>query len=117
MPNMSFAITPNQFKNRTKFVTRRNGWRKIKIGVIHNAVNKGMGLKKGEHPVIFGQFIPVSSRWEPLRRMIDEREYGLQEVILEGFPDLTPEQFVEMYCRHNKCTPETEVNRIEIKYV
>lgn len=76
-----------------------------------------MGFKKGQKPAILGQHIPTSSRWEPLRRMTDEPEYGRQEVILEGFPDWTPEQFVEMYCKHNKCTPETLVNRIEFEYV
>jgi hypothetical protein len=117
MANMSFAITQEQYLNQTKDVTRRNGWKHIKIGKVYNGVNKCMGFKKGEHPVIYGQHIPISSRWEPLRRMIDEPEYGRQEVIREGFPDWSPEQFVEMYCKHNKCKPETLVNRIEFKYV
>lgn len=116
MPNMSFALTANQYKAKTKTVTRRNGWKHIVIGRVYNGVNKVMGFKKGEKPVIFGRHIPTSSRWEPLRRLIDEPEYGRQEVIKEGFPDWTPEQFVEMYCTHNKCTPETLVNRIEFEY-
>lgn len=117
MPNMSFGLTQPQYIADTKDVTRRNGWKHIKIGVIHNAVNKVMGFKRGEHPTVFGQFIPLSSRWEPLRRMIDEPEYGREEVIREGFPDWTPEQFVAFYCKHNKCKPETLVNRIEFKQV
>jgi hypothetical protein len=116
MANMSFSITEEQYKNRTKTVTRRNGWRHIKIGTVYNGVNKCMGLKKGEKSIIFGQHVPISSCWEPLRRMIDEPEYGKLEVALEGFPDWTPDQFVAMYCKHNKCTPETMVNRIEFVY-
>lgn len=114
--NMSFALTSEQYKNKTKTVTRRNGWKHIKIGVPMNGVNKCMGFRKGEKPVIFGQHIPISSHWEPLRRVIDEPEYGKQEMILEGFPDWEPKQFVEMYCNHNKCTPETLVNRIEFEH-
>lgn len=117
MPNMSFGLTRPQFEDETKTVTRRNGWKNIKIGVIHNGVDRVMGFKRDEHPVILHQFIPVSSRWEPLRRMIDDPEYGRHEVIKEGFPDWTPLQFVEFYCKHNRCKPETLVNRIEFKHV
>ena len=117
MQNMSFALTPEQYKNKTKTVTRRNGWKRVKIGATYKGVNKCMGFKKGEKPIVFGYHVLIDSRWEALRRMIDEPEYGRQEVILEGFPDLTPEEFVAMYCKHNKCVPETLVNRIEFRRV
>jgi len=113
MANMSFALTTQQYIDGTKSVTRRNGWKHIVIGKIYNGVNKVMGFKKGEKPVILGRHIVKSSRWEPLRRLLDEPEYGKAEVILEGFPNLTPQEFVQMYCKHNKCTPETLVHRIE----
>lgn len=46
--NMSFSITTDQVRNREKNVTRRNGWWFLKSGDIVNAVEKTMGLKKGE---------------------------------------------------------------------
>jgi hypothetical protein len=113
--NMSFALTPTQYRDGSKDVTRRNGWDHVRVGEILNGVNKAMGFKKGERPVYFGQHQVLSKRKEPLRRMIDDLEYGRAEVIREGFPDLTPEKFVEMYCTHNHCTPEKEVNRIEFR--
>jgi len=115
--NMSFAKTQAQYQAQTKFVTRRFGWRHIKIGKVYNGVNKVMGFKPGEKQIILGQHVPVSSRWEPLRRMIDDPEYGRREVILEGFPEWTPEQFVEFVCKFSKKTPEDEVNRIAFIYV
>lgn len=115
--NMSFALTPEPYKSGRKTVTRRNGWKHIKIGKIYNGVDRVMGFKKGERPMIFGQHVPIDSRWEPLRRMLDDLEYGKREVIREGFPKMTPIEFVEMYCRHNKCTPDDEVNRIEFRRV
>ena len=54
---------------------------------------------------------------EPLRRMVDEPAYGRQECVREGFPQLTPEQFVAMFCAsHKGCTPDTTVTRIEFRY-
>lgn len=115
--NMSFFMTSAQFLARTKSVTRRLGWRSIKIGVVHQAVLKGQGLKRGEKIEVLGQFIPVSSRWEPLQRLLDEPQYGAEEMVREGFPGIAPKQFVSMLCKHYKCTPEKEFNRIEFVYV
>lgn len=43
---------------------------------------------------------------------------GIPEVALEGFPFMTPEEFVEMLIRsHRKATKETPVNRIVFEYV
>jgi hypothetical protein len=64
-----------------------------------------------------GQHRFTDLRWEPLRRMIDDPEYGKQEVILEGFPEMTPQQFVDMYCQHNKCTPDKVVHRMAFEYI
>ena len=46
--NMSFALTTNQVKKKEKTVTRRCGWWFLKPGDVVNAVEKSMGLKKGE---------------------------------------------------------------------
>jgi hypothetical protein len=109
---MSFFKTQEQFKNESKTVTRRTGWKNIKLGVVHSGIVKGQGLKKGEHVERLGNFIPLISRWEPLSNMARYPAYGEDEVIREGFPNLTPAQFVEMLCDMNRITPATEVNRI-----
>ncbi len=48
MRNMSFMLTTQQMQDRTKDVTRRVGWWFLKPGDVIMAVEKGMGLKKGE---------------------------------------------------------------------
>ena len=64
-----------------------------------------------------GQHKIISLRWEPLERLINDPEYGKQEMILEGFPDMAPDDFVAMYCKMNKCEPSTLVHRMEFVYV
>ncbi len=115
--NMSFVLTKQQYRNQTKFVTRRNGWKFARVCDIVNGCEKCQGLKKGERVVKMGQHYWINLRWEPLRRMIDDLDYGRKEVVLEGFPDLTPHEFVKMYCEHNKCEPETVVHRMEFAYL
>ncbi len=115
--NMSFTLTIEPYKNQTKTVTRRNGWRFAQVGDVVTGCEKCQGLKRGETVVKMGQHVWISLRWEPLRRMTDDLEYGRQEVILEGFPHLTPAEFVEMYCEHNRCAPETLVHRMEFEYL
>jgi hypothetical protein len=51
---MSFALTTEQVRNRTKTVTRRVGWRFAKVGDVVQPVVKAQGLKKGEHPQPIG---------------------------------------------------------------
>ncbi|MGB7925563.1 MAG: hypothetical protein WCF57_20160 [Pyrinomonadaceae bacterium] len=109
---MSFQMTERQYVERTKDVTRRLGWWNVKPGEIQNGVNKCMGFKKGERPRKLGQHVIVSARPEPLNVIPQE------DVIREGFPELTPAQFVEMFVaanRHKKCGTETTVNRIEFE--
>lgn len=117
MKLMSFMLTKAQFRNRTKTVTRRIGWRNAKPGDRYEGVEKGQGLKKGEKVVRMGIIEVVSALKEPLCRMTDDPEYGQQEVIKEGFPQLTPNEFVTMFCEHNQCVPEKPINRIEFKYI
>ncbi len=46
--NISFSMTTPQFIDGSKTVTRRMGWKFLKPGDVLCAVEKGMGLKKGE---------------------------------------------------------------------
>lgn len=115
--NMSFALTTDQMRNYAKTVTRRYGWNNIYPRQILWSVEKGMGLKKGEKVQRIHEIQVLHNRWERLNRMITEPEYGEKEVILEGFPDMKPKEFVEMLCDHNKKLPTDLVNRIEFRFL
>lgn len=115
--NMSFALTTPQFRARTKDVTRRLGWFNAKAGQVVQGIEKGQSLKKGEHPVILGLIRFTSVRREPLCALLLSAEYGRSEVIREGFPEWSPQEFVEMFCRHNACHPERFIARIEFVYL
>jgi len=108
--NMSFALTTEQFKNKTKTVTRRFGWKFLEPGDIVCGVEKAMGLKKGEKINKLGLIEIVSNTEEPLNAITQA------DVIKEGFPDWTPDQFVDMLVKHYKIQPDKKVNRIEFKY-
>ena len=109
--NMSFMLTTEQVRNKTKTVTRRLGWWFLKAGDIVNAVEKGQGLKKGEKVKRIYQIRILRSGGEELTSIDKE------ECIKEGFPEMNPEEFVEMFCKHNKCKPVDCVNRIEFEYL
>jgi hypothetical protein len=104
-------LTTEQVRNKTKTVTRRNGWWFLKPGDILNAVEKAMGLKKGEKIKHICQVIVKSTRAEALNVITDD------ELVLEGFPDMSRDEFIAMYCRHNRCPEDEIVNRIEFGYI
>ena len=113
MRNISFMHTTQQFKTRTKTVTRRTGWRTLKAGDELCAVEKRQGLERGEKVVRLGHIKVTDVRREPLRRMLDDLDYGLAETTREGFPSgdplHSPSEFVEFFCRtHKGCTPHSE---------
>lgn len=109
--NMSFAMTKEQIRTRTKTQTRRFGWWFLKPGDILNGVEKGMGLKKGEKIVRLCQIRVVRVQTEPLNAISQE------DVIAEGFPDWTPEQFVQMLVDHYKIEPDKICNVITFEYL
>lgn len=120
--NMSFALTTEQVKSRSKTVTRRNGWKFLKPGDVINACVKCMGLKPGEKIERLCQIKVLNVRFEPLRAMIDDSDYGFRETTLEGFPagqpKHCPSEFVAMFCASHKGVGlETEITRIEFEYV
>ncbi len=94
--NMSFSLTTEQVRNRQKTVTRRLGWRFLKPGDVLNACVKCMGLKKGEKIERICRIRVVDVMFEPLCFIT------LGDVIREGFPDWGPQDFIQMFCRHNK---------------
>lgn len=111
MRNMSFFMTTQQIKNRTKSVTRRFGWWFLKPGDRIQACEKCQGLKKGEK-INKLTVIAVVSAWpEPLDTITEA------DCIREGFPEMTPFEFTMMLVKHYGCDTKTTVNRIEFKYV
>jgi hypothetical protein len=108
---MSFMLTQPQCRARTKTVTRRQNWRQLKPGDIFHGVERCQGLKKGEKIVRLFRGRCVTNRREPLNAVTPD------ECVREGFPEMTPAQFVEFYCLHNKCKPEDEISRIEFEYL
>lgn len=119
MRNMSFMLTTQPMYDRTKDVTRRIGWWNLKPGDVVMAVEKGMGLKKGEKVKRIYPIRILSVRVESIGRMINpyNPEYGKEEVIREGFPEMSPREFVEMFCKSHKCKDNAQVNRIEFEEV
>ncbi|MCJ7698534.1 MAG: hypothetical protein MUO73_09430 [Thermoplasmata archaeon] len=116
--NISFSMTKEQFRNRTKTVTRRIGWKHLKPSTVLCGVEKAQGLKKGEKVVKMGLIRVVNVRIEWLYELIDNLEYGKAEVIKEGFPDMTPVQFFGFFIEHNDFDyTEEKVTRIEFEYL
>lgn len=120
--NMSFFLTSKQMRRRQKTVTRRLGWAQLKAGDVLQACVKCQGLKRGERPEKICLVRVVSNTAERLDALLP---YGLRrtlvdaqrEVVREGFPAMTPAEFVEMFCRHMGCPTSQLVQRIEFEYV
>lgn len=110
--NISFFLTTNQVKNKRKDVTRRIGWDFLKADDNLNACVKCQGLKKGEKIDKICQIKVVSVKRETLRNITQK------ECAREGFPNMTPGEFVGMFCKsHTGCTPDSVINRIEFEYI
>jgi hypothetical protein len=111
MRNMSFMLTKPQMRDRSKVVTRRDGWDHVKVGEVVMAVEKCQGLKKGEKIVKIHPIRITDKRREPLTAITPE------ECALEGFPDMTPDEFIAMYCKANNQKPDVRVNRIAFEHL
>lgn len=107
---MSFSLTTEQMRNRTKTQTRRLGWYDLKVGDYLRAVKKAMGRKPGEPLEDLGTIRVTDERWQYLCDItpIDVRR--------EGF-NMTPAQFVAMFCQHMGCTPSRSVHVISFEHV
>jgi len=108
---MSFALTERQLLDGTKTVTRRLGWLTLKPGDELLAVNKAMGLRKGEKSRALARIRVISVMREPLDTITP------LECAAEGFPGMPPSEFVEMFCAAHakRCTPTTLVTRIKFE--
>jgi len=109
--NMSFSLTTQQIRERTKDVTRRLGWANLKAGQRLNACRKCQGLRPGEAIERLALIEVVSV----LRLRLDS--ITQDDVRREGFTNMTASEFVAMFCEHMKVDPTTTVTRIEFRYV
>lgn len=109
MRRMSFFVTRRQYVDGSKTQTRRLGYAKLKPGEIVMGVEKMQGLRRGAKQVELGRLRVVSVRRERLDAITPE------DVTAEGFPGMTPAEFVEMFCTMHglkRCSPATIVTRI-----
>ncbi len=109
MRRISFSMTEAAFLDGSKDVTRRLGWKTLKSGTELLAVNKCMGLRKGEGARVFGPIKVLSVRREKLHTITAD------DVRREGYPDWSTSQFVDHFCDALRCPPDTVVTRIEFK--
>ncbi|HEX6813499.1 MAG TPA: ASCH domain-containing protein [Planctomycetota bacterium] len=112
---MSFALTKEQMRSRTKTVTRRLGWSDLEEGTLLQAVEKARGLAKGAAVRKLGVIRVVSVRKESLSRLREAR-YGRLEAKKEGFPGLSGREFVERFVEEVGCKPNAVVTRIEFEH-
>lgn len=112
MKRISFALTTNQVLTRTKTVTRRIGWATLKAGDRLQPIEKGMGLKKGEKQKFLNGPIEILSVRQEALALITQ-----SDVIAEGFPDWSPQDFIDFLCKKHKVAPSQIVTRIEFKYL
>lgn len=104
---MSFKLTVKAFRAGKKDVTRRLGWSGLAAGDLFRAVVQAQGLPKGSHVTRLGRCRCVSNS----RVRLDD--ITCREVLREGFPDMTPEEFVAFFEKHMGTKPYEWVNRIE----
>lgn len=109
---MSVTFTEQAVRNRTKTVTRRKGWTFLVPGDRLSLCRKVMGRKPGEPLVRVTDVEVVSVRREPLELITAE------EVALEGFPGMTPVEFIRrFFVDAQGIQPGELVTRIEWTYV
>jgi len=111
--NISFALTKEQFLNRTKTVTRRIGWKFLKSNDVLMGCEKCMGLRPGEKIKRLGLIRIVDVRRERLNKITDA------DVAKEGFSDMGREEFIKFFIdeikpKHGVFEP---VTRIEFEYL
>lgn len=107
---MSFHLTANQVRARTKTVTRRLGWRHARPGDRYLAVVKARGV-----PVAKREVLAVIEVVEVYQEVL--ADMCPTDVAREGFPGKTRRWFVDHFCRNMRCKPTDFVTTIRFRYV
>lgn len=108
---MSVSLTEDAVRERRKTVTRRLGWTFLKPGDRLTLCRKVMGRKPGEPLVRIAEVEVLSVERMPLWVITSA------DVRLEGFVGWTRDDFLDFFCDHMGTTRETEVTRIEWRYL
>ena len=108
---MSVALTDEAVTARTKTVTRRLGWCFLKPGDRLTLCRKVMGRRPGEVLHRLADVEVVDVRRERLDAITAD------DVTAEGFPDMTPAQFVSFFTAHMRCPADAQVTRIQWRYL
>lgn len=118
---MSVAMTADAVVDGTKDVTRRLGWLFLNEGGRLQLCRKVQGRRKGEPLDRLRAVEVVSIRREPLGLLDRDDQpgtYARLEVDREGFPDLSPREFVRRFFMEAQgCSWSTVVTRIEWAYL
>ena len=132
---MSVSYTEQAVRDRRKTVTRRLGWRFLKPGDRLTLCRKVMGRKKGERLERIAEVEVTGVRREPLMAITDEEidreavplvdEHGHERFDEVWIPDggrwseAKPATWawVSWFAFEMGCLPETEVTRIEWRYL
>jgi len=112
MRNMAFQFTTEQIRARSKTVTRRPGWEFLKPGELVQAVDKAMGLRKGERMEKLAVIRIVKTRREPVAAIMEYPD----DAALEGYPKLSAREFAARFCALTGSSLSTMVTRIEFEY-
>ena len=109
---ISFALTEAQLLDGSKTVTRRqvgsprSVWHRIKPGDRLRAVDKAMGLKRGQKPRELGIIEVVSIRLERLDAITDD------DCAREGFPEMRAEFVVLLLAHEVRAEPAGRARRV-----
>lgn len=108
---MSVAFTEDAVRARIKTVTRRKGWTFLKPGDRLTLCRKVMG-RQGAPLVRVAEVQVVAVTREPLSAITPA------EVALEGFPGMTPAEFIRRFFTDAQGIPaDAEVTRVEWRYL
>lgn len=108
---MSVALTTDAVRRRQKTVTRRVGWQMLRPGDQLTLCPKVRGRRRGEPLDRIVTVDVVSVRREPLNTI------SPADVTAEGFPAMTPAEFVDFFCStHHGVHTRSEITRIEWAY-
>lgn len=92
---MACSLTVGSVEAGVKTVTRRHPdtWAAIRPGQMLTLIEKGMGLPKGSTQRVLADVQVVAND------VVALGDITQAECIAEGFPDLGPAEFIEMWCR------------------
>jgi UTP-glucose-1-phosphate uridylyltransferase len=120
---MSFALTTDAVKARTKTVTRRLGWKFAKAGDRILAVDKLRTKNAQKLGVIEIVNVRREWLWEIYSYLIDSNVTKpvyeqVNETTREGFPNMSGLQFADMFRQMHKLDDDdVQVTRIEFRYI